>query len=796
MPDRAVQDGQFDLAHFVTELLSGHSAVARSKVIASTIARSFEDVACAVYRLSQHAEGSWQALGSAGDVSIRRKASPTVGLAFTPGAAPVVLQAESLDLQALAHLQLTRTVTSLTYIPLQAADQTFAVVEMVAFSKPLAAADVVTVQRVCTIAAAALLDCEHAEAKRAELLASIHRLTQLYDLEKSLNSTLELEALLALVPQKVRLMLQCQAVHLWMFQDGELGVAGSAGVDTTVRVGTTEAAGAGYVADMAEEGVSTTISGEYDERLLQRRGTTNMPLWTATLTPLMDGTAEIGVLEAINKADGKHFDEDDKFFLQTIAETVGSALKNASLLFAERKLAILEVLVQISSEITSTLRLDRLLRIIVNSPQSVLPFDRCAIALDRRGTLQLKAISGMENLPAGDAAVEQLERLVRWLSSRQDAIVHHALQAVNASDGDQLPPELLQHFTLSGQRALFAVSLNDDQGRVGMLLYESPDPDFLELPHREMIKILAAQATVAIRNALLYGDMPLVSVLEPLLQRKQAFLRANGARRKAMVAVAATAAAFLAFCPLPFRIAGSATVAAQHTVAIAAPVDGTVQAVIAHEGERVTVGQPLASMNEAQWQMDLAAARTRYRTAILTMQADLSRGSSAAGADRAQMEYLRAEADRAQTRIDLAQLRSPIDGVVLTPSLGERVGERLSAGMIFAEVLDLSSVLVNIDISQQDAAQIKIGQAASIKLESYPSRTLRGEVNFVSQEAQPGEEARTFAGRVLLPNEAALLRAGMTGRAKIFIGYRPAGYVLFRRPALWAWQTAWRWFGW
>ena len=39
-----------------------------------------------------------------------------------------------------------------------------------------------------------------------------------------------------------------------------------------------------------------------------------------------------------------------------------------------------------------------------------------------------------------------------------------------------------------------------------------------------MIKILAGQATVAIRNALLYREVPLIGLLEPLVQRKRALL--------------------------------------------------------------------------------------------------------------------------------------------------------------------------------------------------------------------------------------------------------------------------------
>ena len=141
-----------------------------------------------------------------------------------------------------------------------------------------------------------------------------------------------------------------------------------------------------------------------------------------SLVPLMQDEAEIGVLEAINKEDGV-FDDDDQFLMMSMAETIANALKNASLMHAERKLEILKALVHVSGEITSTLRLDRLLGIIVNSPQHVLPYERCAIALDQRGKLQLKAVSGMAALPLGDITVERLNQLMRWLAS-QTELVH------------------------------------------------------------------------------------------------------------------------------------------------------------------------------------------------------------------------------------------------------------------------------------------------------------------------------------------------------------------------------------
>ena len=55
---------------------------------------------------------------------------------------------------------------------------------------------------------------------------------------------------------------------------------------------------------------------------------------------------------------------------------------------------ILQTLVEVSGEITSTLNLDRVLQAVVNHTQAIIAFERAAIALEQRGALQIKAISG------------------------------------------------------------------------------------------------------------------------------------------------------------------------------------------------------------------------------------------------------------------------------------------------------------------------------------------------------------------------------------------------------------------
>jgi len=55
-------------------------------------------------------------------------------------------------------------------------------------------------------------------------------------------------------------------------------------------------------------------------------------------------------------------------------------------------------------------------------------------------------------------------------------------------------------------RAFQAVPLADEEGRVGVLSFESSDPNFLTVAHLEIIKVLTSQATVALRNASLYKE--------------------------------------------------------------------------------------------------------------------------------------------------------------------------------------------------------------------------------------------------------------------------------------------------
>jgi len=161
-----------------------------------------------------------------------------------------------------------------------------------------------------------------------------------------------------------------------------------------------------------------------------------------------------------------------------------------------------------------------------------------------------------------------------------------------------------------------------------------------------------------------------------------------------------------------------------------------------------------------------------------------------------QADYWKTEVDRARELLNRARLRAPIDGVVSTPHVENSVGRRLQHGESFAEVLDTSQPTVDLTVDDVDAGLVHPGLKSVVKLNSYAMRTFRGEVAVVSPKGEIQHDSRVFFARVALANPDGAIRAGMEGRGKVTVGWYPAGYVLFRHPALWVSSRLWAWFGW
>jgi RND family efflux transporter MFP subunit len=403
----------------------------------------------------------------------------------------------------------------------------------------------------------------------------------------------------------------------------------------------------------------------------------------------------------------------------------------------------------------------------------------------------------MVQINAGDLEVERLRAILQWASLNPQAF----MVKQHGEEVDQERPEtrekFLQYFAATGMRAFYSVPLADEEGRLGILCMESGNPDFLSEAHLEMINILAAQATVALRNATLYKEVPFIGVLEPILQKKQKFMAQSKRRRTLIVASAAATVLFLAAFPIPLRVEGDAEVAAAHTAQIQSPVEGVVRQVFVREGQKVTRGDILADLEDWSYRSALAEAQAKFQTASAeTNRALASNDGTEAGVQRLQASYWASEVERDRRRLEETHLRAMFDGWVTTPHVEDLAGRHLAVGDTFAEIVDSARATVDVGCDELDVVLLRPGAGAAVKLSGYPASTFRGTVSVVSAKSQTDGDRRLFYARVSIPNSDGRLRPGMQGRAKIGAGWRPVGYVLFRRPAIWIYSQLWSLLGW
>jgi RND family efflux transporter MFP subunit len=792
----------FNIAALAARLLEEQEVFPRARITAQTIAEALPGSAVNVYATTPLADGdAWTVIATAGEDAAPEAAIPlqtgTLGI-LARELKPLLFEGNALSREEYAHVNVRRTLHSLSYLPLIQREELIGAIEILSFENKLNDAHMNALGAVAEVTSGALYGAQIYQEEHHNTLASITRLTQLYDIEKVFSSTLEMDQLLPIIGSKVRAMLDCEAVNLWLLEpDESLRLMHQAGTDLTVQEGASQKPGEGVAGDVSDNGEPVLIERSDDERLVRRnQGVEKGGVESLIVAPIMDHESLVGVIEAANKLDGAPFDDDDLFTLSRLTESASIALHNASLLAAERKVEVLETLVTVSHEITSTLNLERVLQTIVNAPQAVIPYERAGIALEQHGKYRLSAVTGVIQVDPEAPELAPLNEVLRWALLSEGSI--HVRQHGDQIDDprEETRAKFQKYFQETGMRAFYSIPLSDDTGRVGILSLESADPDFLTPAHLEIVQVLAGQATVALRNAQMYKEVPFISVLEPVLERKRRFMAMEKRRRTMVLALAVGAVVFLAAFPLPMRVQGDAVVGPAHRATIQPEVEGVLTKIYIREGQHVHRGQVLAAMEDWQYRSALAEAQSKYETSLLHMNRALAgNDGSEAGIQRVQADYWKSEVSRAQELLDKTSLRAPIDGVVATPQVENLTGKRMQYGDGFAEIMDDSQAVVDVAMEDADVGFVKTGSAVAIKLNSYPTRTFRGNVSVVSPKGELQGESRVFFARVTLPNTDGSIRSGMGGQGKVRVGWYPSGYVLFRRPVIWIYSRLWNWLG-
>ncbi len=123
----------------------------------------------------------------------------------------------------------------------------------------------------------------------------------------------------------------------------------------------------------------------------------------------------------------------------------------------------------------------------------------------------------------------------------------------------------------------------------------------------------------------------------------------------------------------------------------------------------------------------------------------------------------------AELDYDYSFLKAPIAGIVT--ALPVKLGERLQAGSLVADLIAVESLYVEAFVDEADVGKVKLGQDVYITMDAYPKRELGGTVYMISPVVL-GErhETRTFEVRTRVLDEDVELKPGMSADIEVVVG--------------------------
>ena len=206
---------------------------------------------------------------------------------------------------------------------------------------------------------------------------------------------------------------------------------------------------------------------------------------------------------------------------------------------------------------------------------------------------------------------------------------------------------------------------------------------------------------------------------------------------------------------------------------VAAKVDGRLEKVYVHEGDRVEKGQVLAILEQMDTDANLLSAKGSYldaQTSLRKAETDLARYEKlyATGAVSQQVvDDYRFARDNAAAKLEAARgslqgmeskaagtvVTAPADGIVAKRYYQE--GYYAKAGTPLFAIADISMLKTTIHIPEGQITGVKVGNEADIALPAYPGKKLVGKITRIAPVADL--PAHTFAAEVSVDNSEGLL---------------------------------------
>ncbi len=209
---------------------------------------------------------------------------------------------------------------------------------------------------------------------------------------------------------------------------------------------------------------------------------------------------------------------------------------------------------------------------------------------------------------------------------------------------------------------------------------------------------------------------------------------------------------------------------AQRKAAVSSKITGRLISLSVEEGSRVKKGEVIATLenedsqaalNRAQANVNLARSTLDQAKAeledaqinhhrneqlvakgfvaqstVVASEARYKRAKAAVAAQEAAIRASEAAREEAKVLVEYSNIRAPYDAVVLTKNadIGDIVtplGAAANAKAAVVTIADMGSLQVEVDVSESNISQVRVGQPCEIRLDAFPDLRFKGAVHMI-----------------------------------------------------------------
>lgn len=195
------------------------------------------------------------------------------------------------------------------------------------------------------------------------------------------------------------------------------------------------------------------------------------------------------------------------------------------------------------------------------------------------------------------------------------------------------------------------------------------------------------------------------------------------------------------------------------------------------EGDKVKKGQAIASLDKEQLRKSLQTQFNNYRTNLSQFWDTQDKYKDVIISDTIQriLDRTQYSLDNSVISYEIADMAikestlvSPISGVV-TDIEQPLTGTNITPANATFTIVNPNSIYFRSEIDQEDVSKIKVGQKATITLDSFPDSSFDSEITYISFVPVTGQSSTVYEVRfkLALDNQDLSYRLGMDGEARL-----------------------------